>query len=92
ASKSTVARLLEQMNFRLRVNRKQVACSKSPDRHQQFLYIAQQICPGRSKRATRWCARRSNIWMRFPPKPPATRRCNWNSAPATPAWRKHSPA
>jgi len=42
ASKSTVARLLEQMNFRLRVNRKQVACSKSPDRHQQFLYIAQQ--------------------------------------------------
>ena len=41
-SKSTVGRLLKQMDFRLRVNRKQIASTKSPDRNQQFLYIAQQ--------------------------------------------------
>jgi Rhodopirellula transposase DDE domain len=42
ASKSTVSRLLKQMDFRLRVNRKQIASTKSPDRNQQFLYIAEQ--------------------------------------------------
>ena len=41
-SKNTVGRLLKQMDFRLRVNRKQIASTKSPDRNQQFLYIAQQ--------------------------------------------------
>ena len=41
-SKNTVGRLLKQMDFRLRVNRKQIATSKSPDRNQQFLYIGQQ--------------------------------------------------
>ena len=38
-SKNTVGRLLKQMDVRLRVNRKQIASTKSPDRHQQFLYI-----------------------------------------------------
>ena len=41
-SPNTVGRLLKQMGFRLRVNRKQIASTKSPDRNQQFLYIAQQ--------------------------------------------------
>ena len=42
ASKNTVGRLLKQMDFRLRVNRKQIASTKNPDRNQQFLYIAEQ--------------------------------------------------
>ena len=42
ACKNTVGRLLKQMDFRLRVNRKQIASTKSPDRNQQFLYVAQQ--------------------------------------------------
>ena len=42
ASKNTVGRILKQMDFRLRVNRKQIASTKSPDRNEQFLYIAQQ--------------------------------------------------
>src|SRR6266567_473779 len=42
ASKNTVGRLLKEIDFRLRVNRKQIASTKSPDRNQQFLYIAQQ--------------------------------------------------
>jgi hypothetical protein len=37
ASKSTVSRLLKQMEFRLRVNRKPIASTRSPDRNQQFL-------------------------------------------------------
>ena len=41
-SKNTVGRLLKDMDFRLRVNRKQIASTKSPDRNQQFLYIAQE--------------------------------------------------
>ena len=41
-SKNTVGRLLKQMDFRLRVNRKQIATSKSPERNQQFLYIGQR--------------------------------------------------
>lgn len=41
-SKNTVGRLLKQMDFKLRVNRKQIASTKSPDRNQQFLYIGQQ--------------------------------------------------
>ena len=36
ASKNTVGRLLKQMDFRLRVNRKQIASTKNPDRNQQF--------------------------------------------------------
>lgn len=39
-SASTVARLLHQMDFSLRVNRKQLATNHSPDRNQQFEYIA----------------------------------------------------
>ena len=42
ASKNTVGRLLKQMDFSLRVNRKQIASTKDPDRNQQFLYIAEQ--------------------------------------------------
>ena len=42
ASKNTVGRLLKEMNFKLRVNRKQIASTKSPDRNQQFLYIGEQ--------------------------------------------------
>jgi hypothetical protein len=41
-SKNTVGRLLKGLGFRLRVNRKQIATSKSPDRNQQFLYIGAQ--------------------------------------------------
>jgi Rhodopirellula transposase DDE domain len=41
-SKNTVGRLLKNLGFRLRVNRKQIATSKSPDRNQQFLYIGTQ--------------------------------------------------
>lgn len=41
-SKNTVGRLLKQMTYRLRVNRKQIAASKSPDRNAQFVYIGEQ--------------------------------------------------
>ncbi len=41
-SKNTVGRLLKTMDYKLRVNRKQIASTKSPDRNQQFLYIGQQ--------------------------------------------------
>jgi len=41
-SKNTVGRLLKQLKFRLRVNRKQIASTKHPERNQQFLYIGQQ--------------------------------------------------
>ena len=41
-SKNTVGRLLTEMDFKLRVNRKQIASTKNPDRNQQFLYIGQQ--------------------------------------------------
>ena len=42
-SSNTVGRLLKEMDYKLRVNRKQVASTKSPDRNQQFLYIGQQL-------------------------------------------------
>src|ERR1035437_9217149 len=35
-SKNTVGRLLKDMDFKLRVNRKQIASTKNPDRNQQF--------------------------------------------------------
>ena len=41
-SKNTVGRLLKEMNFKLRVNRRQIASTKNPDRNQQFLYMGQQ--------------------------------------------------
>jgi hypothetical protein len=41
-SKNTVGRLLKQMDYKLRVNRKQIATSKSPFRNEQFLHIAAQ--------------------------------------------------
>ena len=41
-SKNTVGRLLKDMDYALRVNRKQIASTTSPDRNQQFLYIGQQ--------------------------------------------------
>ena len=41
-SKNTVGRLLKKMDFKLRVNRKQIASTKNPDRNQQFLYIGEQ--------------------------------------------------
>ncbi|MBI1875409.1 MAG: hypothetical protein HYS05_16190 [Acidobacteria bacterium] len=41
-SKNTVGRLLKQLQYRLRVNRKQIAASKSPDRNSQFVYIGEQ--------------------------------------------------
>ncbi len=40
-SKNTVGRLLQQIDYSLRVNRKQIASTKSPDRQQQFLYLGQ---------------------------------------------------
>jgi len=41
-SKNTVGRLLRQMNYKLRRNRKQIAATKHPLRNQQFLYIGEQ--------------------------------------------------
>jgi len=41
-SKNTVGRLLKNMDFKLRVNRKQIASTKNPDRNQQFLYMGEQ--------------------------------------------------
>jgi hypothetical protein len=41
-SKNTVGRLLKQMKYKLRVNRKQIASANSPTRNQQFLYISEQ--------------------------------------------------
>jgi transposase len=41
-SKNTVGRLLKEMDFKLRVNRKQIASSKNPERNQQFRYIGDQ--------------------------------------------------
>jgi hypothetical protein len=41
-SKNSVGRLLKQMDFKLRVNRKQIASTKNPERNQQFLYIEEQ--------------------------------------------------
>jgi hypothetical protein len=38
-SANTVARLLQQMGYSLRVNQKQLATDASPDRNEQFLYI-----------------------------------------------------
>jgi hypothetical protein len=40
--KNTVGRLLTEMDYKLRVNRKQIATSKSPHRNAQFVYIAEQ--------------------------------------------------
>ena len=39
-SPNTVARLLHQMGYSLRVNRKQIPTGSSPDRNRQFLYIS----------------------------------------------------
>jgi len=41
-SKNTVGRLLKDMDCKLRVNRKQIASTKNPDRNQQFLYMGRQ--------------------------------------------------
>jgi Rhodopirellula transposase DDE domain len=41
-NKNTVGRLLKQMKYKLRVNRKQIASANSPTRNQQFLYISEQ--------------------------------------------------
>jgi hypothetical protein len=40
--KNTVGRLLKEMDFKLRVNRKQIASTKNPERNQQFLSIGEQ--------------------------------------------------
>jgi hypothetical protein len=40
-SPSTVGRLLKQMGFSLRANRKAISAASSPDRNEQFEYIAQ---------------------------------------------------
>ncbi len=41
-SRNTVGRLLRQMKYSLRTNRKQIATSSSPDRDRQFRYIRRQ--------------------------------------------------
>ena len=41
-SKNTVGRLLKEMDFKLRVHRKQIASTKNPMRNQQFLHIGEQ--------------------------------------------------
>jgi hypothetical protein len=40
-SANTVARLLHQMSYSLRVNQKQISTSSSPDRNRQFEYLAE---------------------------------------------------
>src|SRR5207248_3993590 len=40
-SPNTVARLLHQMGYSLRVNHKQISTSASPDRNRQFEYLAE---------------------------------------------------
>ena len=40
-SSNTVARLLHQMGYSLRVNHKKIPTDSSPDRDQQFLYISE---------------------------------------------------
>lgn len=40
-SANTVARLLHQMGYSLRVNQKQISTSSSPDRNRQFEYLAE---------------------------------------------------
>ena len=40
-SPNTVARLLEQMGYSLRVNHKQISTNASPDRNLQFEYLAE---------------------------------------------------
>ena len=40
-SANTVARLLHQMGYSLRVNHKQISTSSSPDRNRQFEYLAE---------------------------------------------------
>jgi hypothetical protein len=39
-SANTVARVLHDMNYTLRVNHKELACTSSPERNQQFEYIS----------------------------------------------------
>lgn len=41
-SANTVGRLLKQMDYSLRVNRKQIASTNTPERNEQFLYIKGQ--------------------------------------------------
>ena len=52
-SPNTVARLLYQMDFSLRVNRKSIATNSSRDRDQQFQYIASLRTPLRAPEVTR---------------------------------------
>ena len=61
-SKNTVGRLLKGLGFRLRVNRKQIATSKSPDRNQQFLYLGAQreLFAAQAFRLSVWMPRRKN--------------------------------
>ena len=40
-SANTVGRLLREMNYSLRVNRKEIASSSAPDRNEQMMHIAQ---------------------------------------------------
>ena len=42
-SPNTVARLLHQMDYSLRVNQKKLATDSSPDRNLQFDYIADLV-------------------------------------------------
>ena len=41
-SRRTVGRLLHELHYSLRVNRKQLGTDSSPDRDRQFRYITQQ--------------------------------------------------
>ena len=38
----TVARILKDLDYRLRVNHKRIAAGSGPERDQQFAYIAEQ--------------------------------------------------
>jgi hypothetical protein len=40
-SPNTVARLLHQMGYSLRVNHKKISTDSSPDRNDQFLYLGE---------------------------------------------------
>ena len=55
-SPNTVARLLYQMDFSLRVNRKQIAANSSPYRDQQFQHISKMRTRASSVKAFRLSA------------------------------------
>src|SRR5262249_44289584 len=68
-SANTVARLLRDMDFSLRVNRKAIATDSSPDRDQQFRYISSRDQRAHGERRHRdrclYCHTRQSVRFRW---------------------------